>query len=67
MHKITKDFKFSRENDLSVKSWRSLFDSVKESCSNIHKDLPKLIEENLSDVEKNWPENLPKGFLIGMF
>ena len=30
MHKITKDFKFSRENDLSVKSWRNLFDSVKD-------------------------------------
>ena len=32
---------------LSVKSWRNLFDSVKDKCSKIHKDLPKLIEENL--------------------
>ena len=63
MHKITKDFKFSRENDLSVKSWRSLFDSVKDKCSKIHKDLPKLIEENLKDVEKNWPKDLPRGII----
>ena len=28
MHKFTKDFKFRRENDLSIKSWRSLFDQV---------------------------------------
>ena len=63
MHKITKDFKFSRENDLSVKSWRSLFDSVKGKCSKIHKDLPKLIEENLKDVEKNWPNDLPRGII----
>ena len=28
-----------------------------------YKDLPKLIEENLSDVEKNWPKNLPKGII----
>ena len=63
MHNITKDFKFSRENDLSVKSWRSLFDSVKGKCSKIHKDLPKLIEENLKDVEKNWPNNLPRGII----
>ena len=63
MHKITKDFKFSRENDLSVKSWRNLFDSVKDKCSKIHKDLPKLIEENLKDVEKNWPNDLPRGII----
>jgi len=63
MHKITKDFKFKRENDLSVKSWRGLFDSVKDKCSKIHKDLPVLIEENLIDVEKNWPKNLPRGII----
>ena len=63
MHKLTKDFKFRRENDLSIKSWRSLFDSVKGQCSKIHKDLPKLIEENLRDVEKNWPKNLPRGII----
>ena len=63
MHRITKDFKFSRENDLSVKSWRKLFDSVKDKCSNIHKDLPKLIEENLTDVENNWPKDLPRGII----
>ena len=63
MHSITKNFKFKRENDLSVKSWRNLFDSVKDKCSKIHNDLPKLIEENLKDVEKNWPKNLPRGII----
>ena len=63
MHKLTKDLKLRRENDLSVKSWRGLFDSVKGKCSKIHKDLPKLIEENLKDVEKNWPKNLPRGII----
>ncbi len=63
MHEITKNFEFKRENDLSIKSWRGLFDSVKDKCSKIHKDIPKLIEENLSDVEKNWPKNLPRGII----
>ena len=63
MHKITSNFKFKRDNDLSVKSWRTLFNSVKDKCSKIHKDLPKLIEENLGDVEKNWPVNLPRGII----
>ena len=57
MHEITKNFKISRKNDLSVESWRKLFDSVKNKCSKIHKDLPSLIEANLLDVEKNWPSN----------
>ncbi len=63
MHQITKDFKLKRQNDLSVKSWRGLFDTVKDKCSEIHKDLPKLIEENLMDVEMNWPKKLPRGII----
>ena len=63
MHKITKDFNIERQNDLSIKSWRKLFNSVKDECSKIHTDLPKLIELNLQDVEKNWPKNLPSGII----
>ena len=63
MHQITKNFKFKRQNDLSVKSWRGLFDAVKDKCTKIHKDLPNLIEENLKDVENNWPKNLPRGII----
>jgi len=63
MHELTKNFKLKRQNDLSVGSWRKLFDTVKEECTKIHKDLPKLIKENLYAVEKNWPKNLPKGII----
>ena len=63
MHDLTKNLKLKRQNDLSVNSWRKLFNSVKDRCENIHKDLPRLIEENLNDVEKNWPKNLPKGII----
>ncbi len=63
MHNLTKNLKLKRPNNLSVKSWRKLFDAVKNKCTKIHKDLPKLIEENLNDVEKNWPKNLPKGII----
>ena len=63
MHEITKSFKIKRKNDLSINSWRNLFNSVKKECSKIDRDLPKLIESNLKDVEKNWPSNLPKGII----
>ena len=63
MHQLTRNFKLKRQNDLSIGSWRGMFNSVKDQCSKIHKDLPKLIEENLIDVEKNWPKDLPKGII----
>ena len=63
MHELTKSFKLKRQNNLSVNSWRGLFDSVKDKCSKLHKDLPKLIEENLSSVERHWPKDLPKGII----
>ena len=63
MHKITKTFNIKRQNNLSINSWRKLFESVKNECSKIHHDLPKLIESNLCDVEKNWPKNLPSGII----
>jgi len=63
MHELTKNLKLKRQNDLSVNSWRKIFNSVKDKCENIHKDLPRLIEENLNDVERNWPKNLPRGII----
>ena len=63
MHEITKDFKIKRNNNLSVKSWRSLFNSIKDECTKINKDLPKLIDTNLIDVENNWPKNLQSGII----
>ena len=63
MHELTKNFKLKRRNNLSIQSWRVMFDSVKDQCSKLHTDLPKLIEENLKDVEKNWPHDLPRGII----
>ena len=63
MHEITKNFSIKRQNDLSINSWRNLFDKVKDQCPKIHSDLPRLIEENLKDVETNWPKNLPQGII----
>ena len=63
LHQITKNFKFVRTNDLSVKSWRSIFSQVKDKCNKIHPELPKLIEANLTSIEKEWPKNLPSGII----
>ena len=63
MHQITKNFKIQRDNNLSIISWRKIFDQVKDKCVQVHKDLPLLIESNLKDVENNWPQDLPKGII----
>ena len=63
LHQITKNFKFERKNDLSVRSWRSIFSQVKNQCNKIHPELPKLIEANLISIEKEWPKNLPSGII----
>ena len=63
MHNLTKNLRLKRKNDLSINSWRKLFNTVKDKCTKIHRDLPKLIEQNLQDVEKNWPKNLPQGII----
>ena len=52
MHKITKKFKIKRQNDLSINSWRKLFNSVKDECSKVHQDLPKLIDLILMMLKK---------------
>ena len=63
MHELTKNIKIKRQNDLSVNSWRNLFETVKDQCSKLHKDLPKLVEDSLNSVEKKWPKDLPKGII----
>ncbi|MDC6465755.1 homoserine kinase [Pelagibacteraceae bacterium] len=63
LHLITKDLKGKRENKLSVHSWRPIFNKVKNECSKIHIDLPKIIEKNLNVIEKNWPKNIPSGII----
>ena len=63
LHLLTMDLKLKRENKLSVNSWRPLYNKVKKDCSKIHKNLPKIIENNLDEIENNWPKNIPSGLI----
>ena len=65
LHLITKGLKSKRENKLSVNSWRKIYNKVKNDCSKIHPNLPKIIEKNLDEIEKNWPKNIPSGIIHG--
>tara|TARA_B100001057_G_scaffold482334_1_gene557493 strand:+ start:790 stop:1758 length:969 start_codon:yes stop_codon:yes gene_type:complete len=63
LHNFTSTLSIKRENALSIDSWRGMFETVKDNCSSIHSDLPKLIESNLIDIENNWPTDLPRGII----
>ena len=63
LHLITKNLAGKRENKLSINSWREIYNKVKNDCSKIHHNLPKIIENNLDKIEKNWPKNIPAGII----
>ena len=63
LHMITKNLTGKRKNELSINSWRKIYNKVKKDCSKIHPTLPKIIEKNLNEIEKNWPTNIPSGII----
>ena len=63
LHTITEKLTIKRKNDLSIESWRKIFNSIKKECSKIHPNLQKIIEKNLLEIENNWPKKLPAGII----
>ena len=63
LHMITKGLAGKRKNELSVNSWRTIYNKVKKDCSKIHSGLNNIIEKNLDEIEKNWPKNIPAGII----
>ena len=63
LHIITRNLSGKRENKLSLNSWKKIYNSIQNNCSKIHSDLPKVIEKNLSEIESNWPKNIPAGII----
>jgi len=63
LHLITEKLTQKRENKLSVKSWREIYNNVKNDCSKIHPNLSSIVEKNLDEIEKKWPKNIPSGII----
>ena len=62
-HQLTKNLNLKRQNNLSIDAWKKVFSTVKKDCSKISENLPDVIEKNLSDIELNWPKNIPSGII----
>ena len=63
LHLITKKLTQKRENKLSIKSWREIYNNIKNDCSKIHPNLSSILEKNLDEIEKKWPKNIPSGII----
>lgn len=63
MHLAGQDFPMKRVNDLSVKSWRPLWNKVAHRADELEKGISAEVERELDILEAGWPRDLPKGVI----
>jgi len=60
-HSAGKDFSLTRANALSVAGWHELATATVTRAEAVQGGLGGLITESLSDLERDWPRDLPMG------
>lgn len=61
MHKALVDFKQTRSNEMSHNGWRRLAEQCgQRGLDEIHCGLSDLVQRELDNLDRNWPQNLPK-------
>jgi len=63
MHLAGGDFAGRRRNALSVGDWRPLFEQAAPRADGVQQGLRATIEQELGQLEKAWPRNLPQGVI----
>ena len=63
LHAAGRDFRMTRENDLSVASWRPLFAQAETQADATMADLAEHVRADLDVLEAGWPRNLPTGVI----
>jgi homoserine kinase type II len=63
MHLAGADFSGRRRNALSVAGWRPLFEQAAERADGVQPGLRVLIEQELAQLERSWPRDLPQGVI----
>ena len=64
MHVATKKMKLNRKNSMGIKNLKPLLKSIKFKSKNFS-NLKIFLKNNLKDINKNWPKQLPKGIIHG--
>ena len=63
LHLASKKINLYRRNSLSVSSWPNLLSKINIKINKISKNLKSLMKNELIQIKKNWPRNLPKGII----
>jgi homoserine kinase type II len=63
LHLAGADFTMVRPNDLSVASWRRLFEACREGADRVLPGLEDEVARELDDLERHWPSDLPAGVI----
>ncbi len=63
LHEITKKFKISRKNNLSIESWRNIFEKTIKKKIDIDDSIIKKTNDYLIFLKNKWPKNLPEGII----
>jgi len=63
MHLAGEGFEIARPNALTVENWRPLYEMSGQGSNTVAAGLSKLIEDELTYLESNWPNDLPTGVI----
>jgi len=63
LHEITKKFKISRKNNLSIESWQNIFEKTIKKKIDLDESIIKKTNNYLSYLKGKWPKNLPEGII----
>ena len=64
MHVVTNTMKLNRKNSMGIKNLKLLLESIKFKSKKFS-NLKVFLNNNLKDINKNWPKQLPKGIIHG--
>ncbi len=65
LHKASHKIKLYRKNSMSINNLDTLLKSIRFKSKTISPDLKSVLTENLKEIKKDWPKNIPKGIIHG--
>ena len=63
LHKATKKLKVNRKNSLSIRSLNTILSKIDKRINKLSKNLKIKMRNDLEQLVKNWPKNLPNGVI----
>ncbi|MEM7172375.1 MAG: homoserine kinase [Pseudomonadota bacterium] len=63
MHLAGASFAMRRDNNLSLKGWRPIYEDCAERAHEVKPGLAQALAQELDFLEAHWPDNLPEGVI----